>query len=168
MKGENMPMCAWGPAQRLGVWQRLRLSSRKRVCDSDILAGEKGSSLLSSKWCAAKVFWCVWRQLSPRHSTARSAGQGRPTACSGQKSKSPHLDRRSTRSSTGHILSILGGRNRHSKRKRNVQMNILKNFHLSFYEISALGIFYHANQALFSHLKKKICKNYYNPGRLNF
>lgn len=60
------------------------------------------------------------------------------------------------------------GRDRHSKRKRNVQMNILKNFHLSFYEISALGIFYHANQALFSHLKKKICKNYYNPGRLNF
>lgn len=81
--------------------------------------------------------------------------------------KAPHLDRRSTRSSTGRILSIFGGCDSHSKRKSNVQMNILKNFHLSFYEISALAIFYHANQALFS-FKKKICKNYYNPGRLNF
>ena len=169
MKGENRPMCAWGPAQRLGVWQRLGLSSRKCVCDSDILAGEKSSSLLSSKWCAARVLWCVWRQLSPSHSTARSAGPlGRPTACSGQESKSPAPGQTLHKRSTGHILSILGGRDRHSKRKRNVQMNILKNFHLSFYEISALGIFYHANQALFSHFKKKICKNYYNPGRLNF
>lgn len=72
--------------------------------------------------------------------------------------RAPHLDRHSTRSSAGHILSILGGRDRHSKKKSNVQMNILKNFHLSFYEISALGIYYHANQALFSHLKKRSAK----------
>lgn len=158
-------------AQKRGMQQRLWRSSVVQGCDSDILTGEKSWSLLILNevwWRCSDVFEDSLTQAmkgkdahppvvvrSPRlliscyrkYYISSVIEQSRKA----QRYQQPNRFPTRSRKHRGICSPSFGGNDSQHKRKCNVQINILKTFHFSLYEINTFGIFYHANQGHFPH-----------------